>query len=239
MDRSRQLSACEDRLGYRFKDQALLDQALTHPSYANDHRLGRRENGRLQLLGDAVVKLAVADLLHRADPDGSEGSKSKKLSYLVSSNSLIHAARTLEIPASLLLGAGARTEGGPAAAKRVSSRAFEAVLGAVFMDGGLEPALEVVRQLLGPGLLAKAAIERLDYRGDLQRWLQARGLPPPKYLEPNDDVSASEPKVFLSRCVVDGETIAVGSAPTKKEARRIAAGLALTVLQNRERGTAS
>ena len=112
-EREERLRALERRLGYRFADLALLDRALTHASLANETAaLHRADNEALEFLGDSVLGMVVTDLLHRRDPDGAEGAKSRRRARLVSAPSLARRAASLGLPELLLLGRGEEKTGG-------------------------------------------------------------------------------------------------------------------------------
>ncbi len=139
-DRRARLAALEERLGHHFAEPSLLDQALTHSSLANERPAGEvPHNEPLEFLGDAVLGLLVADLLHRRDPRGPEGPKSKARAQLVSARSLARRAEALGLPALLTMGRGEEKTGGRAKAA-LWADAYEAVIAAVYLDGGFAAA---------------------------------------------------------------------------------------------------
>ena len=139
------LGALEGRLGYAFRDRALLVEALTHRSYANEHP-GARDNEGLAFLGDAVLALVVAEELRAAAPDAPVGALSPRRAALVSGPSLARGAERLELGAALRLGRGEQQTGGPGK-ESVLATAFEAVLGAVYLEAGMAAARRVVASL--------------------------------------------------------------------------------------------
>jgi ribonuclease III len=169
------LQALEGRLGYVFGAAGLLQRALTHRSFAATH------NERLEFLGDAVLNLAVGQLLFERLGDSDEGDLTRVRAHLVREGSLHQAALHLGLPEVLRLSEGEWRAGG---AQRPSmlADAMEAVIGAVFLDGGYAPAFELVRRLFGAIILATDASHwSKDAKTELQEWLQARRLPVPLY----------------------------------------------------------
>jgi ribonuclease-3 len=138
-EREAQLHALEDQLGHRFADLRLLDRALTHSSRANEDALATGHNEPLEFLGDSIIGFVVADLLHRRDPEGREGGKSKTRAQLVSARSLAQRAAELGLPDLLMLGRGEEKTGGR---KKTAlwADAYEAVIAALYLDGGIEAA---------------------------------------------------------------------------------------------------
>ncbi len=161
------------RLGYRFADEALLQRALTHRSFGAEH------NERLEFLGDAVLNLAVSRLLYDRLAGGDEGELTRVRAQLVREDSLHRAALALGLPEVLRLSEG-EARGGGALRPSILADALEALVGAVYLDGGPEPAFELVRRLFGE-LIESADLDRKDAKTELQEWLQARRLPVPAY----------------------------------------------------------
>jgi ribonuclease III len=165
----------ERRLGYRFGDPALLEAALTHRSAS------RTNYERLEFLGDAVLNFVVAELAFAAFPEAPEGDLSRYRAAVVSAPTLAAVAAALDLGDQLRLGSGELKSGGYRR-DSILADSLEAVLGAVYLDGGLEPARGVVRALLGPRLAELPAAAALkDPKTRLQEALQARGLPLPRY----------------------------------------------------------
>jgi ribonuclease III len=169
----------ERRLGYPFQDRDLLREALTHGSATRARRRPRRTNERLEFLGDRVVGLAVAELLIRRYPDEPEGALSSRLSGLVSEPALAEAARELGLGTWLTV-ARSEEEAGGRERPAILADAFEALMGAVYLDGGWEAAAAVVRRCVAPRLETMLAPPR-DAKSRLQEWAQARSLGLPRY----------------------------------------------------------
>lgn len=227
----RQFDAIEAQLQYEFKDKGLLEHALTHKSKtAEDASGGVADNESLEFLGDAVLGLVTADLLYREFPEFSEGPKSKAKAALVSTTSLAELSRTLGLGEHLLLGRGEEKTGGrdkPALLADV----FEAVIAAIYLDGGIEAAREFVERQLRPLLpgVRQATFGR-DYKSTLQERLQAAGHALPHYRVAAES-GPDHKKHFQIDVVVEGRVVASGEGRTKKDAEQEAARLALQHLQ--------
>jgi ribonuclease-3 len=227
-EREARLRALEARLGFRFHELALLDQALTHSSWANESlEPGARHNEPLEFLGDAVLGFVVADLLHRRDPGGDEGAKSKARAHLVSAGSLARRAGELALPELLLLGRGEEKTGGR---KKTAlwADAYEALIAALYLDGGLEAAHRFVLAEFATELEAGPLASR-DFKSALQEVLQARGEPVPEYAVAAEE-GPSHRRRFRIECRIRGRVVAEGEGYSKKEAQQEAARRALAVV---------
>lgn len=177
------LSQLEERIGYRFNDLSHAEQALTHSSYAQEASVECRYNERLEFLGDAVLGFVVsADLLDQF-PAESEGGLTQLKAYLVSASHLEHEARRLDLGAFLRLGRGEERTGGRDK-KGVLVDAFEALIAAIYLDGGVAAAQAFIRRtVLLPEVVeaARKQVQTANYKSALQEWLQARKLPLPAY----------------------------------------------------------
>jgi ribonuclease-3 len=223
-EREARLRALEEKLGHRFADLSLLDRALTHASRANENLAGVPDNEPLEFLGDSVLGFIIADLLHRRDPDGDEGTKSKARAHLVSASSLAGRAAALGLPDLLSLGRGEEKTGGRQKAA-LGGDAYEALIAAVYLDGGLEAA----RRFVGGEFKAEleaGELPGLDYKSALQERLQARGDPVPDYVVVAEE-GPSHRKRFRIHCVIHGEAVSEGEGSTKKQAQQEAARKAL------------
>jgi ribonuclease III len=170
----------EQKTGYAFADKMLLDGALTHISaLSGKNRVGSYQ--RLEFLGDHVLGLVVSDLLFRGFPNADEGELSRRLADLVRKETCAEVARSIDLGAAIKLGVSEANAGGR---QRVAILAdvCEALIGAVFLDGGYQSAVAVVEQLWGERLRTPASPVR-DPKTALQEWAQARGLPTPSYRE--------------------------------------------------------
>ena len=230
--RARQLAAVAERLGYRFREPALLDRALTHSSAAHEDLSGiRRDNEPLEFLGDAVIALATADVLHRRDPEGPEGRKSRLKALLVSEARLAERAEALGLPEALRLGRGEEKTGGRQK-RALWADAYEAVVAAVYLDGGIEAAQRLVGTAMERELAENRRLGARDPKSALQEMLQARGEPVPDYVVVSQEGPAHRLR-FRIACRVAGELVAEGEGHSKKEAELEAARGALAVLRAR------
>lgn len=221
------LQALEQRIGHGFRDRRLLERALTHTSYVNESgvkHLGHNEP--LEFLGDSVLGFLISDLLHRRDPEGPEGAKSRARAHLVSARSLAWRAERLGLPALLKLGRGEEKTGGRNKAA-LWADAYEAVVAAVYLDGGLPAAQGFVEREFEDAVAESFAA--LDHKSALQELLQGRGEPVPDYVLELEEGPSHRPR-FRIACVVAGRTLALGEGFSKKEAQQEAARLALAEL---------
>jgi ribonuclease-3 len=235
-EREADLHTLEQRLGYRFANLALLDRALTHASLANEAAaLHRADNEALEFLGDAVLGMVIADLLHRRDPDGAEGAKSRRRARLVSEPSLARRAADLGLPELLLLGRGEEKTGGRKKAA-LWANAYEAMVAALYLDGGLEAAHRFVMADFARDF--EVPDEELeDPKSRLQELLQGEGRPVPRYGVVEED-GPSHRRRFRVECRLDDGTVTTGEGYSKKEAQQQAAREALAVLRGTQVGRA-
>ena len=170
----------EEKLGYAFRDRSLLLHALTHSSYANEHRgTGLTSNERLEFLGDSVLGMVVADYLFRTHPDMPEGELTRTRAALVCEDSLHEVALALGLGSYLRLGKG-EDAGGGRARPSILADATEATLAAVYLDGGLDPVRAIIQRFILDKEREKA-VDR-DYKTALQEWVQRTPGQPIAYL---------------------------------------------------------
>jgi ribonuclease-3 len=170
----------ETRIGYEFADKSLIDCALTHISAVGGHGRGDSYQ-RLEFLGDHVLGLVVSDLLFRAFPRADEGELSRRLADLVRKETCAEVARSINLGAAIRVG-GSEASAGGRERLTILADVCEALVGAVFLDGGYAAAAALVEQLWGARLRSPAHPLR-DSKTILQEWAQARGLPTPSYRE--------------------------------------------------------
>jgi len=213
----------EEALGYRFADPRLLEHALTHPSRSREED-GSRGNERLEFLGDAVLDVAVAHALFESHPDWAEGDLTRARAGLVNTRALALRARALELGEYARLG---RTEqkGGGARKDSVLANVFEAVLAAVYLDGGLDAARALVERLFADDL-ATPSLER-DPKTHFQEWAHAQLRMTPHYEAVGDSGDEEDPERFTAAVRVGDAEHGRGSGRTKREAERAAAREAL------------
>src|SRR5262245_743529 len=181
-DVERPYGALEARLGHAFSDPSLCEAALTHKSWLNEAppAPGRRDNERLEFLGDAVLALVISDLLMRTFPDRSEGELSKTRAVIVSESGLAKAAEAVGLGPWIFLGRGEDQAGGRRKPS-ILSDALEALFGAVYLDGGLAAAKVVAERLFGQALEDAEKDTRLDHKSRLQERAQATLQTTPVY----------------------------------------------------------
>jgi ribonuclease-3 len=218
------------RLGHQFRDAGLLRLALTHPSIAHEQGASLQHNQRLEFLGDAVLQLILTRELYDKFPDFGEGPLTKARAKLVNRRSLAEKGRALDLGAHLIVSRGEETHGGR---ERPSALAdtFEAVVGAIFLDGGLPAAQNFVERHFHEAYGELPAIPILENpKGELQELLQARSSQAPEYRV----VSTSGPdhdRVFECTVLHEGRELARGSGKSKKDAESEAARKALENLK--------
>ena len=220
----------EKKLNYTFRDPALLSEALSHSSYANEHRAaGLNSNERLEFLGDSVLGFVTAEFLFVQHPDLPEGDLTRIRAALVCEQSLHEVAQKLNLGSYLKLGKGEEAGGGRQRAS-ILADATESVFAAVYLDGGLEAARALIhRVLLDKERETDVEERRRDYKTELQELVQRRSNQTLQY----ELVSASGPdhaKVFTSRVLLNGQPIGKGRGHSKKEAEQAAAHAGLTTL---------
>ncbi|ALO46248.1 ribonuclease III [Pseudohongiella spirulinae] len=223
MTGSSSLGQLEKRLAYHFEDSALLRLALTHRSAGAEH------NQRLEFLGDAGLGMIMADLLYQQWPDSPEGSLSQLRASLVNQQTLAAVARELNLGDYLTLGLGERKSGGRQR-DSILADAMEAVIGAVFLDGGFDRCRQCVAHLFASRLEQTVPADSKDAKTRLQELMQARGLPLPDYTVKNID-GAEHQQQFQVTCQLALLSHAVsGSGRSRKLAEQQAASKALQQL---------
>ena len=218
----------ERRIGYRFKDRGLLEHALTHKSRAaEDVSGGVADNESLEFLGDAVLGLVVASALFRRYPTFDEGHKSKMKAFIVSTQSLAKRAELMRLGDHLILGRGEEKTGGRFKLA-LRADAYEALIAAIYLDGGLEAAETFLLRELHEDIDSGSMQEFVgqDYKSALQERVQALGVALPEYRVAGES-GPDHRKTFSVDVVVNGEVLGSASGKAKKEAEQEAARLAL------------
>ncbi len=212
----------ETIIGYCFEDTAILKEALTHKSFAGEHR-SIHHNERLEFLGDSILGAIVADYIYGQCPHSEEGVLSKIKSNLVSRHNLYLWAKQLELGRFLRLGHGELSTGGRQR-DSILSNAMEAVIGAVYLDGGYEAAQQVVLPWVRTQELTQ---DSGDYKSVLQEFMQKRTRDIPTY-EIVQTVGPEHDKIFTVEVSVKGKRLGLGKGHNKKLAEQDAARDALT-----------
>jgi ribonuclease-3 len=217
-------------IGITFEDEKLLKQAFTHSSYVNEHRRKPYEdNERLEFLGDAVLELTVSQFLYKKYPMMSEGELTKLRAAIVCEPSLVTLANELSFGKLILLGKGEELTGGrerPALLADV----FEAFIGALYLDKGIEVVIDLLEKVVFPKINAGAFSHVMDYKSQLQELIQrdATGMIEYRVLQEKGPAHSKE---FVSKVSLNGEELGIGTGKSKKEAEQHAAQMALAVLK--------
>jgi len=218
----------EELLGYKFKNQALLFQALTHRSFVNEHEEEKlRNNESLEFLGDSVLGFLISSRIFQRYPDLTEGELSKIKAYLVSAANLIRLAEKIRLGDFVRLSRGEEKTGGRTK-RAIVVDAYEAIIGAIYLDGGVEAASEFLERQI-EDFLTGMDLRQLtygDFKSALQEQLHNLGRPEPLYRVVNE-IGPDHKKTFVVQVIIDGAVVAESSGTTKKEAQQSAARLAL------------
>jgi len=221
----------EERIGYRFHDAGLLTEALRHASL-----LGREADSgsyqRLEYLGDAVLNLCVAELAYRQFPEAGEGELSRVRSAVINNRNLVRVGRAIGVLAAIRTDPSVRETGGGVTPKMIADT-VEAVVGAIFLDGGMDEALRFVRTHVWDECPVEPLAERFDAKSRLQERCQRGGTPLPRYRLLAEE-GPPHRKTFLVSVTIREGGSAEGRGGTKKEAERAAAERLLSLLAEDE-----
>ena len=226
------MKTLEEKLGYQFQNIGLLKNALTHSSYANEHKAeGLQSNERLEFLGDSVLGMVVADFLYRTQPNLPEGDLTRIRANLVCEGSLYVVARELDLGSYLLLGHG-EDAGGGRERQSILADAVEAVLAAVYLDGGISKARAIIQKYI----LDRAAEEKEathDFKTALQELVQRESGQVLTYHLVGES-GPDHAKVFQVEVRLNGGSIGRGQGRSKKEAEQSAARAGLSALKEKQ-----
>jgi len=222
------LSELEKELGYAFQDRTLLENALTHSSYANEKwKNSLLSNERLEFLGDSILGFVVAEYLYRTYPDHPEGDLTRMRAELVCETSLADAAVHLNLGSYLLLGHG-EEQGGGRSRSSIIADAVESVIAASYLDGGFEAARGIVQRLILKD--APREMQRIsDYKTALQELVQRRKNQLLSY-QLLEESGPDHEKTFRVEVSLNGEVVGVGQGSSKKRAEQAAAEAAIQKL---------
>lgn len=213
------MNALQHKIGYHFKQPELLQLALTHPS--NDKS---ENNQRLEFLGDSVLGMVIAELLYDLFPDEQEGELARRLSSLVRGETCAKVASSIALGDAILMSAGEASTGGRESTSNLED-ALEALIAAIYLDGGLGAAKQFILPHWRP-LAEKAITAPKDSKTALQEWAQARGLPIPTYTVTHQTGSAHAPE-FTIEVAVEGCGAVSAMGGSKRAAEQEAARLLL------------
>ena len=232
------LETLEDLLGYRFSDRSLLVQALTHRSFVNESGAENLQNNEsFEFLGDAVLGFVVSARIYRLFPGLNEGELSKIKAFLVSAANLFQLAKSIRLGDFILLSRGEIKCGGRKK-RAILVDAYEAIIGAIYLDAGVESAAGFIQHQIQP-IMQQIDIRQLtygDYKSALQELLHDTGRPEPVY-RVVDELGPDHQKTFVVQILIDEEILAEASGKTKKEAQQSAARIALDKIKAVERPT--
>jgi len=227
------LTDLEKRLGYEFRDPSLLTLALTHSSRSNEEGRGHLGcNERLEFLGDSILGFVVAEAIFRAYGKKPEGEMTRLRAELVCESSLVDSAAPLGIGEALRLSRGEEQGGGHSRPSMIAD-AFEAILAAIYLDGGEQEARAFLGRTILPKLESAAAACR-DYKTLLQEAVQAKGLTAPTYRMAGES-GPDHQKTFTAQVIYNGAVAGEGSGRSKKEAEQAAARAAYAVFAEEKR----
>lgn len=228
MDKEPQIQLLQQEVGYFFSDPTLLLRCLTHVSYGRGGQ--HQHNETFEFLGDAVLDLAISDLLMRRFPEKSEGDLSKMRASLVNAATLAEKGGQLNLGPLLRLGKGEERSGGRKK-KSILAGAFEALLGGIYWDGGYEAARRVVERYFGADLKERD-LGQQDYKSRLQEICQMLFRAPPDYLVVAE-IGPDHEKRFVTEIMIGGKVMGRGEGRSKKQSEQEAARVALEELQHR------
>lgn len=227
---NRNLKELEQRIGYPFQKEHLLRQAMTHSSYVNEHRMDKLQcNERLEFLGDAVLEIVSSDFLYRKYPEKQEGELTKIRASIVCEPTLAYCASDISLGEYLMLGRGEEATGGRGR-NSVVSDALEALIGAIYLDGGFANAKEFIHHFILNDIEHKQLF--YDSKTILQEMVQAQTKGVLEY-EILKEEGPDHNKTFEVRAMLSGEEVGRGSGRTKKAAEQVAAYRGILKLRER------
>ncbi|MEK5522620.1 ribonuclease III [Heyndrickxia sporothermodurans] len=221
----------QERIGIQFNRLDLLKQAFTHSSYVNEHRKKlHADNERLEFLGDAVLELTVSQFLYNKYPTMSEGKLTKLRAAIVCEPSLVTFANELQFGELVLLGKGEELTGGRTRPALLAD-VFEAFIGALFLDQGLETVISILEKIVYPKINAGAFSHVMDFKSQLQEFIQKDAAGVLEYVVLQERGPAHN-REFVSRVLLNKEELGTGTGRSKKEAEQHAAQIALSKLKS-------
>ena len=227
-ERKKSLNEIQSQINYSFNNNELLDTSLTHSSFANESKMENCEsNERLEFLGDVVINLVVSEYLYRRFSKLPEGELTKRRATVVCESSLAFAARKVNLGEYLLLGKGEEATGGTNR-DSILADAFEALIGAIYIDGGLERARDFLLGMFEQEVIYALSKGNLfiDYKTELQEILQKKTKSKIEY-KVEKEVGPDHNKKFYMNVIVENKIIGSGMGRNKKEAEQMAAKQAL------------
>lgn len=224
-----QIKEFQEKIGYQFQQEGLLRQALTHSSYANEHRMKKlSDNERLEFLGDAVLEIVTSDFLYHEHTDVPEGELTRVRASIVCEQTLAFCTRTLNLGDYLFLGKGEDQTGGRKR-KSILSDAFEAIIGAIYLDGGFASAKEFIHKFILKDIEHKKLF--YDSKTILQEIVQSDYKGKEIEYVLTGEIGPDHDKKFVVSLVVGDKTLGEGTGRTKKAAEQEAAYRAIIKLK--------
>lgn len=231
-NRKELLADLQDKIGYYFQDEGLLKQAITHSSFANEQKINKLSNyERLEFLGDAVLEMVSSEFLYKENPQMPEGQLTRTRASMVCEPALAYCARDIDLGSYILLGKGEEATGGRRR-DSITSDVMEAVIGAIFLDGGIEEAKKYIYRFILSDLENKILF--MDSKTLLQEEVQKNNTAQLHY-ELIGETGPDHDKEFHVKAYLDGKEIGTGVGRTKKAAEQQAAYEALMLLKGRNR----
>lgn len=219
----------QNKIGYQFKNPALLNEALTHSSYANEHKTQHiKYNERLEFLGDSVLSIVVSDYIYKNCPELPEGELTKLRASLVCEKSLYEFAKKIDLGKYLILSKGERNNGG-ADRPSILSDAFEALIAAIYIDGGITPASKHILNFVIPAIKNSKKKKINDYKTTLQEIIQKNPGEKLEYVLVKES-GPDHNKHFVVEVHLNSNVIGKGGGRSKKEAEQQAAREALELM---------
>ena len=228
MDEQKNLEEFQERIGYRFKDRGLLYEALSHSSFANENKKHRNSNERLEFLGDSVLSIVVSDYIFEHFKHLPEGELTKLRASLVCEKALFQFSKKIELGKYIFLGKGEELTGGRERASIVSD-AMEAVIAAIYLDGGIEPARKHIMAFLPEDITPETSRAFHDYKTVLQEVIQKN---PEEHIEYHlsSEEGPDHDKRFTVQVLLNSNVIGTGVGRSKKAAEQNAAREALALM---------
>ena len=224
-----QASEIEVKIGYTFKDKSLLTLAFVHRSFINENReIIEQHNERLEFLGDSILGMLIAEYLYRNLPSTPEGELSYLRSRLVEAHSCVLYVQSVKLEKYLLLGKGERLNGGRGR-DSILADLFEAVIGAIYLDGGLENASNFIFKKFSKIIESILKTPIRNWKALLQDYAQKKYQLPPSY-KVLSEIGPDHSKMFRVSVIINGQEMGYGEGPSKKEAQQSAASDALSKL---------
>lgn len=215
------MDSLEERIGYRFRSRELLEEALRHGS-APGRDAGKRSYERLEFLGDAVLSLCIAHDVYKLLPQAGEGILTRARAAIINNRNLLQIGERIRVSESLIIDPSVRRKGSGGVTRKMVADAIEAIIGAIFIDGGYDAAFAFVQEQFRLPDFMNALVEGFDAKSRLQEWCQKVGIELPAYRLLSAEGPAHE-KVFRAEVRVPGRPPCQGGGKSKKEAETAAA----------------